>query len=296
MLSRQIDYPTLSRYLLYILMSCAVTAGMNILHTKYVLEIQPHVAHFIVPVIAGLIFGYMLARVRGKTPLLVAVSDIVVYVRYIVMACFVTSVLNVIHTEWVLDRQLENVLFIAPIIAGVFFGYLLARIKILNIRLEALATTDPLTKLYNRIQFDRFLDIEKDRVKRYKTTFSLIFLDIDFFKPINDEYGHVVGDQVLLRFSECLRDCTRQTDTLARYGGDEFVILVSDTDLKGALLLAERIRVAVSTTVYSGVNRVTCSQGVAELSPDSPSNSDVSRRAYKALYRAKQGGRNQVST
>lgn len=296
MFSRHIDYPTLSRYLLYMVMSCAVTAGMNILHTKYVLEIQPRYTHFIVPVIAGIIFGYMLARVRGKTPLLVVVSDITVYARYIIMACFVTAILNVIHTEWVLGRKLEDILFIAPLVAGVFFGYLLARIKILNNRLEELATTDPLTKVYNRAQFERFLEIEKDRVKRYKTSFSLVFIDIDFFKAINDEYGHVCCDQVLVRIAECLRDSIRQTDMLARYGGDEFVILVTDTNLKGALLLAERIRIALSTTVFAGVNRVTCSQGVAEMSPDSPANFDISRRADEALYRAKQGGRNQVST
>ena len=120
-----------------------------------------------------------------------------VYSLYIAISCLFTSGLNIIHAEYMLNIPLTPQAFIAPVFAGLLFGYLLARIKLLQEQMSLVAYTDPLTNIYNRLHFSHFLDSEIDRVKRYGGTFSIIFFDLDQFKEINDEYGHLVGDEVL---------------------------------------------------------------------------------------------------
>ena len=118
------------------------------------------------------------------------------YVIHISASCLLTSLLNVVHTTVILGMPLSPASFLMPIIAGLFFGYLLARIKLLGEQLTYMAFTDSLTQIYNRLHFGHFLEAEIDRVSRYGGTCSIILFDIDFFKKINDKHGHLAGDSI----------------------------------------------------------------------------------------------------
>ena len=226
----------------------------------------------------------------------VPVSEkVLVYFLYIAISCLFTSGLNIIHAEYMLNIPLTPKAFIAPTFAGVLFGYLLARIKLLHQQMSLMAYTDPLTHIYNRLHFSNFLDAEIDRVKRYGGTFSLIFFDLDRFKDINDEYGHLVGDQVLKEVAEVVGNANRNADIFARYGGEEFIILTPATDLAGARIHSERLRHDIENHRFNEINHLTCSFGIAEYRSDA--NDDVPslfKRADIALYNAKKLGRNRV--
>jgi diguanylate cyclase (GGDEF)-like protein len=148
--------------------------------------------------------------------------------------------------------------------------------------------TDPLTGASNRRAFDESLESVLKQQNRYDTPFSVAMLDIDFFKRVNDEQGHLQGDRVLQELAQLLRSSLRDCDMLARYGGEEFVILMPHTELPGACLLAERIRAAVQENLP-----ITVSMGLAASMADDTSTSLLSR-ADAALYLAKGAGRNCV--
>ncbi|TAM46751.1 MAG: GGDEF domain-containing protein [Gammaproteobacteria bacterium] len=159
------------------------------------------------------------------------------------------------------------------------------------------ARKDPLTGVYNRGVMETMMRREVGLAHRHKASLSLMFLDIDNFKNINDTVGHAVGDEIIKAFADCVQRCIRTTDILARYGGDEFVLQLSNTPPEGALLLAERIRKAVDETGLMLVNghkmRITTSIGVATLS-EGDTFETLCARADDALYQAKQNGRNCV--
>jgi diguanylate cyclase (GGDEF)-like protein len=159
-----------------------------------------------------------------------------------------------------------------------------------------MAQKDPLTGVYNRGAMDEALRREIDFSRRQSGNLSLVILDIDLFKNINDDYGHIIGDCVLKAVANSIQDCMRSADQLFRYGGEEFVVLMRDTDAKGACLLAERIRKAVESLPChcSGADiPVTISAGVSTLrEEDTPLA--LFDQADQALYLAKQEGRNQV--
>jgi len=281
-------------YTLYIATACGVTSGLNILHTKYVLNIELASQHFLVPVLAGVIFGGMLARVKIASPIILKPKDYVIFLKYIIFSCFITSALNIAHTEFVLHTQLHSQMFIAPLIAGLFFGYLLARIKILNSRLSALATTDFLTGAHNRLHFDEILEKEVIRATRYGGLFSIIFFDVDNFKSINDKYGHQAGDKALIGLVEIINTCVRHSDTIARYGGEEFIILSPETDTEGARNLAEQLRIRIENTQQETIGSLTCSFGVTTFKKGRDTSNSVLKSADKALYAAKARGKNRV--
>lgn len=156
-----------------------------------------------------------------------------------------------------------------------------------------LALTDPLTRLWNRHFFDTDLVAQIERATASGRRLSLLMIDIDRFKPINDRHGHAIGDNVLRAVAARLSSGIRTGDTLARYGGDELVLVMPDTGIEVASLAGERLRalVAATTEVPFGV---TISIGVAELGFDEPALSLLTR-ADKALYAAKLGGRDQVA-
>jgi diguanylate cyclase (GGDEF)-like protein len=206
----------------------------------------------------------------------------------------VTSGLNVVHTEWVLDKRLSAELFVAPLIAGVFFGYLLARIKTLNNRLLKLATTDMLTQLCNRMQFDNLLTQEIDKVKRYGGTFSVIYFDIDNFKQINDQYGHLVGDKVLSLLAKHIESAKRKSDILARYGGDEFIILAPSTNIHSAEKQAQHLKQSVEELQIDDLPKLSCSFGVTEFNEEHHNNNVLINVVDKALYAAKNKGRDTI--
>ncbi len=164
-------------------------------------------------------------------------------------------------------------------------------------RTQEMAITDPLTGLYNRRHFQELLDHECFRAHRYGHSLSLAIVDLDHFKEVNDTLGHPAGDMVLQQTSQLLRQSVRQVDVVARYGGDEFALLLPDTNLEQAAVLAERLRLAMQgrsfVTSQHKVN-VTISVGVAALGEDVPDKETLIQRADEALLVAKRQGRNLV--
>jgi diguanylate cyclase (GGDEF)-like protein len=168
-----------------------------------------------------------------------------------------------------------------------------------NVRLESLAVTDGLTGLFNRRHFDRLLAGEVQRTLRYKVPLAVLLLDIDHFKQVNDSYGHPTGDLVLRNVSRVVAAGVRSTDFVARFGGEEIAVILTQTSLDSAAEVAERLRAQVAaaphdhqgTTLYK-----TASFGLAAFdgtgTPVSPE--ELLGRADQAMYRAKRGGRNRV--
>lgn len=163
-----------------------------------------------------------------------------------------------------------------------------------------LATTDPLTGVYNRRTFIELADMALARSQRTGTPLSLLMLDLDHFKNVNDRHGHLVGDQVLKSFVRLAETCLRREDLLVRFGGEEFCVLLPDTTLEGAMALAERVRVLIADTpLHAGktVVNITVSFGVDTMHTGEPGTVDLLlERADKALYRAKKSGRNRVES
>ena len=192
-------------------------------------------------------------------------------------------------------------------------GELVARVKVqLHIKklqdelkrsnklLEELSYTDFQTGLYNKRYLMQTLSGELNRTSRDKSCFSLIFLDIDFFKAVNDNYGHQNGDAVLTAIAQTIQSGLRNYATVARYGGEEFAIVLPGIPLAGALVVAERLRVAIQSTTFEapmGDLAITGSFGIATYPSDHVDTIDsLLMEADNALYRAKQNGRNRVET
>lgn len=219
-----------------------------------------------------------------------------IYTAYVLLSCLFTSAMNGIHTLFILQLPLSAISFLIPTIAGILFGVTLAHNKVLSQTLTQIAYTDSLTLTYNRLHFDKFLNIEIDKVKRYEHTFSIIFFDLDYFKQVNDNYGHDVGDKVLRCVTDIVSSANRSADIFARYGGEEFIILTPSTDLLGATQHAERLRQDIENYDFPISNEITCSFGVAQFNPESDDAESIVKRADEALYMAKENGRNRVES
>jgi diguanylate cyclase (GGDEF)-like protein/PAS domain S-box-containing protein len=155
------------------------------------------------------------------------------------------------------------------------------------------ATTDALTGIYNRLKFNGLLDMEIRKARRYKVPLALIMFDIDCFKAINDEYGHLAGDSVLQEIVDLVRRNIRDADLFARWGGEEFMILVPENKLRNAVQLAEKLRMKIEAHRFRDVGKVTCSFGVTEFSEDDTAGS-FAGKADRAMYAAKEKGRNRT--
>jgi len=161
-----------------------------------------------------------------------------------------------------------------------------------------MAFTDPLTKTNNRTAFSDSLQREINLSLRNSRDLSLVFFDIDHFKQVNDTYGHECGDMVLASAANCIKESLRGSDIVFRYGGEEFVILLSDTDLAGAKTISERIRSKIEKhTIAYGMNtlKLTASLGISTLRKNDTPES-LTKRADAAMYLAKENGRNQIRT
>jgi diguanylate cyclase (GGDEF)-like protein len=166
-------------------------------------------------------------------------------------------------------------------------------------RLEAMATTDGLTGCLNKRSFLEELDKKLRAAERFGRPLSLIVTDIDHFKGVNDTYGHATGDVVIKELGNVLRRVKRDTDIVARFGGEEFCVLCEETDTEGAVLLAERTRDELRQTTFNtelGKLQVTVSLGVATFPRDAKTPGDLFEAADRALYAAKHSGRDQVCT
>ncbi len=186
--------------------------------------------------------------------------------------------------------------------AYLFISRLARKVQSTQKRLMALATIDDLTQLYNRRYFFARCQQEMARARRYRRPLSCLILDIDHFKQVNDTYGHLAGDKVLQDIARILLTQCRQSDLVGRYGGEEMIVLLPETDAAGALAIAERIRETIKahqTVIHNGQRlRVTVSVGVAHLDGaaldtlDSPDR--IVQCADDALLQAKRAGRNRT--
>lgn len=161
-------------------------------------------------------------------------------------------------------------------------------------RLFIISIIDPLTGAYNRRYFKGRLEEEVERAKRTGRTFSLIMFDLDRFKEINDTYGHEVGDLTLKKVARAVKERIRKTDIFARWGGEEFFILLPETDLNGATKLAEDLRARISQIEIPGGERVSASFGVTSYRPGDNARS-IRIRADTLLYKSKAAGKNCIS-
>ena len=160
-----------------------------------------------------------------------------------------------------------------------------------------LAVTDGLTGISNRPSVEKSLQIEFERSKRYNSPLSLILLDVDHFKDVNDTYGHQKGDEILIAFAALLKKACRTNDIAARYGGEEFVMVLPQSNAQGAFKIAERVREEMMKISFTGNESnfaVTVSCGVAEFNKDYESINKLIAAADQALYKAKNGGRNKT--
>ena len=166
-----------------------------------------------------------------------------------------------------------------------------------NKQLNTLAATDPLTEIRNRRSFFDIAEKYYSIATRTKEALSLMMIDLDRFKSVNDKYGHAAGDEVLKEFTSIVKKQLRESDLFARYGGEEFVIVLANTKIEGAEKLAEKIRSAVAAdflVVEKGEIKITVSIGVSELGQKDVSVDDILARADQALYLAKGNGRNRI--
>lgn len=187
------------------------------------------------------------------------------------------------------------IVFVLSGIASFRSNYYNRKQYIYSKELLTLSTTDWLTGIYNRAKFDEDLEQWMACSKRHCTPLSIVFFDIDDFKNINDVFGHLAGDKVIVEIVEIVRNTIRKSDVFARWGGDEFMLLLPNTDQQQALDLAERLRESVAGHRFENIEKVTCSFGLATTKKGDSVNSLVSC-ADQLLYTAKQDGKNRVAT
>lgn len=191
-------------------------------------------------------------------------------------------------------------------VSGIKFFYIILFIYTINVfiviwvaysfvrkNLEFRASYDSLTGLLNRHSYRKTIKVELEKSIKCKTKCSLIIYDVDFFKKINDTYGHEAGDKVLIAISKLVKDSIRKDDTIFRIGGEEFAIILPETTADEAFLVAEKVRKAIAENpVYNNI-KVTISSGVADSNSDTTPSS-IYQQADKALYKAKNSGRNKI--
>jgi diguanylate cyclase (GGDEF)-like protein len=196
---------------------------------------------------------------------------------------------------------IQNIALMAFIATGlgIAFGFFWMTTAELTWEIEQIASVDPLTRIYNRRVFRDWCDREFTRTLRTLRPFSLLMMDLDHFKEINDRHGHQGGDDVLVAAVETMQDSIRGIDILGRWGGEEFVALLPGTNTESALIVAQRIRTNIEKLLIeteASPMRMTISVGIATLRNPEDSLDDMFLRADQALYLAKDGGRNQVLT
>ncbi len=203
----------------------------------------------------------------------------------------------ILHTD--LRQRVKPSGFIAEVADLTdYFNRLLRTVEEYQTRLEDMSVRDPLTRLYNRRKFDEFLAHEIDRAERNEHCFCLIQIDLDDFKTINDSFGHPIGDLLLKELASVLLRETRRTDVVARLSGDEFAVLLPETPLGEAQLVAEKLRAALAGTTIDlpvGSLRITASLGLVSFPENGADPAKLAIAADVAMYKAKRGGKNQVA-
>ena len=194
-------------------------------------------------------------------------------------------------------KELDNLIDLNVEIQKAKQKYITTNAEIIckNKMLKRLAVTDQLTQAFNRLKLDEVLAYEIVRARRDKNPLSIVLLDIDHFKNVNDTYGHQAGDAVLVTMTRIIDESIRRTDILGRWGGEEFLLILPNTNLKNTAIQAEKLRRLVESKQFDRVGKVTISLGVSSCVGDCSERSLV-ERADKALYTAKEMGRNCVFT
>lgn len=157
-----------------------------------------------------------------------------------------------------------------------------------------MSSTDTLTGLYNRFRIDESLEENLQIFKRYNKYFSVIILDIDDFKVVNDTFGHQTGDKILKEFSQVLKKNIRSVDILGRWGGEEFLIISTETNVDEAIKIAEKLKDKIENHTFSKIKTITSSFGVSQISPNDTIRAII-KRADSALYTSKHEGKNRVT-
>ena len=207
-----------------------------------------------------------------------------------------------IFNRWVsikVDQQFDYSLYIKTLIGifafALFFAYRHYQLRRYNKALTDLSVLDKLTQIYNRNRLDEVLEEQLNMLNRYQVDYSIIFIDVDHFKRINDKYGHLTGDAVLIDIAEIIEKIRRVTDIAGRWGGEEFLVICPNTDLSGATRLSEHLRKTIQQHSFTQSISCTCSFGIVQMQSNR-TTADLLKVADKALYQAKEQGRNQVAS
>jgi len=196
--------------------------------------------------------------------------------------------------KWILD----NTIIIKDAHNNIthFLGYLsdISGLKNYQEKLEVLSKTDQLTKVHNSLYIDEVLQKQYYRFFRNDEKCSLILMDIDFFKEVNDVYGHIAGDLFLVEFAKLLKGSIRESDMVGRWGGEEFLIILPHSSIKDAQILAEKLRKTIATFNFTKVGSKTASFGISEFTMGL-STEQVLDNADKALYKSKENGRDRIT-
>lgn len=272
-LAKDIKQISLVNILLFI--APIVAALANIL-----MKVQPHIYNSELYLIIFWIF-----TVSGLNLWRASLSASIVFLMSVNAASTLESTDFMMTTFWSLSA----------LSFGFLGAYLLERssrkVFVNEQRLAELAETDKLTGLYNRTRLDRVLKGELIRAKRFEHKFACVLIDIDYFKQVNDTYGHTVGDEILVEMSNLILKHTRKSDTVIRWGGEEFILICAEIDKEGVMAVCEHLRQSISEFTFSTVEHLSVSMGVA-MYEDSDTIDSIIQRADKALYTAKDEGRN----
>ena len=262
----------------------------NILDNNFITKVNGTIT-FIISLILAAITGYLVLNL--VSPAVITVSFLSIYSAYILVAYYLMKFGN----YWL------NL--VAPILLG-FLVFVIAFVIKYIIKSRdfdqqyKLATTDGLTELYNHRYFQEQMKMQVEQCKRYGTSFSLIIIDIDYFKKFNDTFGHQAGDNVLRQVAQILKNNIRATDIACRYGGEEMSIILPNSTKNSSLTTAEKICKRVASNKFKLNNvaleeNVTISLGVATYPDDGETASEIIEAADKRLYQSKHNGRNQVN-
>ena len=277
-------FPKYYKYMIYLLIIAPVFAAVANLFlirnlesfTIYMTEI--YLIIFWVFTISGL-------KLK-QASLSVFMVSLIVFINYYLILPLPKE-LFIMHSFWMM----------CTIFFGFVGAFLIDRLSKQNFinyeKLQNLAVTDTLTGLYNRTKLDEVLQSELDRSKRYNYNFSFMIIDIDYFKMVNDTYGHQVGDEFLIEFSDLINNNSRSTDNFFRWGGEEFVMICPEVEKEKILIHAENLRQKVELYKFKTIGSKTVSIGVT-LSKSDDSIDSVVKRADEALYEAKNSGRNKI--
>ena len=195
--------------------------------------------------------------------------------------------------RWEYVHSITIFTFISLIIPLFYGRKLIAQQQTLHAEISRIAAEDSLTGLYNRRKINELIQHEIERSERYQKGFSVIIMDIDYFKRVNDRHGHLAGDELLKMLAQILLDTIRHTDEVGRWGGEEFVVLCPETNMDGACLLADKIRQKIEHSTFNDYGKQTASFGIACYQEGDTIDNIISH-ADEALYMAKNAGRNRV--